>query len=74
MCFVAAGWTKADPVVAIVVIGDRTATNYLHAITRVPVYLRPHLTFRADWARPAPSNDGAESNSERSKPWTYPLS
>jgi hypothetical protein len=35
---------------------------------------RPHLTFRADWARPAPSNDGAESNSERSKPWTYPLS
>jgi hypothetical protein len=38
MCFVAAGWTKVDPVVAIVVIGDRTATNYLHAITRVPVY------------------------------------
>jgi AhpD family alkylhydroperoxidase len=33
----AAGWTKANLVDAIVVIGDKTVTNYLHATTRVPV-------------------------------------
>lgn len=35
--FFAAGWTKENLVDAIVVIGDKTVTNYLHAITRIPV-------------------------------------
>ena len=35
--FFAAGWTRANLVDAIVVIGDKTVTNYLHATTRVPV-------------------------------------
>ncbi|WP_216673287.1 carboxymuconolactone decarboxylase family protein, partial [Paraburkholderia solitsugae] len=35
--FFAAGWTKANLVDAIIVIGDKTVTNYLHATTRVPV-------------------------------------
>jgi AhpD family alkylhydroperoxidase len=35
--FFAAGWTKANLVDTIVVIGDKTVTNYLHATTRVPV-------------------------------------
>jgi AhpD family alkylhydroperoxidase len=35
--FFAAGWTKGNLVDAIVVIGDKTVTNYLHATTRVPV-------------------------------------
>jgi AhpD family alkylhydroperoxidase len=35
--FFAAGWTKANLVDAIVTIGDKTVTNYLHATTRVPV-------------------------------------
>jgi AhpD family alkylhydroperoxidase len=35
--FFAAGWTKANLVDAIVAIGDKTVTNYLHATTRVPV-------------------------------------
>jgi AhpD family alkylhydroperoxidase len=35
--FLAAGWTKANLVDAIVVIGDKTVTNYLHATTRIPV-------------------------------------
>lgn len=35
--FFAAGWTKANLVDAIVVIGDKTVTNYLHGTTRVPV-------------------------------------
>jgi AhpD family alkylhydroperoxidase len=37
--FFAAGWTKANLVDTIVVIGDKTVTNYLHATTRVPVDL-----------------------------------
>lgn len=37
--FFAAGWTKANLVDAIVVIGDKTVTNYLHATTRVPLDL-----------------------------------
>ncbi|WP_207004014.1 carboxymuconolactone decarboxylase family protein [Trinickia mobilis] len=37
--FFAAGWTKENLVDAIVVIGDKTVTNYLHATTRVPVDL-----------------------------------
>jgi uncharacterized peroxidase-related enzyme len=35
--FFAAGWSKENLVDAIVVIGDKTVTNYLHATTRVPV-------------------------------------
>jgi len=35
--FFAAGWTKANLVDAIVVIGDKTVTNYLHATTSIPV-------------------------------------
>jgi AhpD family alkylhydroperoxidase len=35
--FLAAGWTKENLVDAIVVIGDKTVTNYLHATTKVPV-------------------------------------
>jgi AhpD family alkylhydroperoxidase len=35
--FFAAGWTKEHLVDAIVAIGDKTVTNYLHATTRVPV-------------------------------------
>lgn len=35
--FLAAGWTPGHLVDAIVVIGDKTVTNYLHGSTRVPV-------------------------------------
>jgi AhpD family alkylhydroperoxidase len=35
--FFEAGWTKANLVDAIVVVGDKVVTNYLHATTRVPV-------------------------------------
>lgn len=35
--FFAAGWTPGHLVDAIVVIGDKTVTNYLHASTQVPV-------------------------------------
>lgn len=35
--FFAAGWSKENLVDAIVVIGDKVVTNYLHAATRVPV-------------------------------------
>jgi AhpD family alkylhydroperoxidase len=35
--FFAAGWTKENLVDAIVVIGDKTVTNYLHGATKVPV-------------------------------------
>jgi alkylhydroperoxidase family enzyme len=35
--FLAAGWTRESLVDAIVVIGDKTVTNYLHATTRIPV-------------------------------------
>jgi uncharacterized peroxidase-related enzyme len=35
--FLAAGWTKENLVDVIVVIGDKTVTNYLHATTRIPV-------------------------------------
>ena len=35
--FLGAGWTKGNLVDAIVVIGDKTVTNYLHGTTRVPV-------------------------------------
>jgi AhpD family alkylhydroperoxidase len=35
--FFAAGWTKENLVDTIVVIGDKTVSNYLHAATQVPV-------------------------------------
>lgn len=35
--FFAAGYTEANLVDAVVVIGDKIITNYLHALTRVPV-------------------------------------
>lgn len=35
--FFNAGWTKENLVDAIVTIGDKTVTNYLHATTQVPV-------------------------------------
>ena len=35
--FFAAGWTKENLVDAIVVIGDKTVSNYLHSTTKVPV-------------------------------------
>jgi uncharacterized peroxidase-related enzyme len=35
--FLAAGWTRENLVDAIMVIGDKTVTNYLHATTRIPV-------------------------------------
>lgn len=35
--FFAASWTRENLVDAIVTIGDKTVTNYLHAVTKVPV-------------------------------------
>lgn len=35
--FLAAGWTYENLVDVIVVIGDKTVTNYLHGTTKVPV-------------------------------------
>jgi AhpD family alkylhydroperoxidase len=35
--FFAAGWTKENLVDAIVIIGDKTTSNYLHSTTKVPV-------------------------------------
>jgi AhpD family alkylhydroperoxidase len=35
--FFAAGWTKENLVDAIVIIGDKTTSNYLHSVTKVPV-------------------------------------
>lgn len=35
--FFDAGWTEGNLVDAIVVIGDKTISNYLHATTRIPV-------------------------------------
>ena len=35
--FFSAGWTKANLVDVIVVIGDKIVTNYLHGVTRVQV-------------------------------------
>ena len=35
--FFAAGWTMENLVDAIVTIGDKTVTNYLHGVTRIPV-------------------------------------
>jgi uncharacterized peroxidase-related enzyme len=35
--FFAAGWTKENLVDTIVVIGDKTVSNYLHSTTKVPI-------------------------------------
>jgi AhpD family alkylhydroperoxidase len=35
--FFAAGWTQENLVDTIVVIGDKTVSNYLHSTTRIPV-------------------------------------
>jgi len=35
--FFAAGWTKENLVDLIITIGDKTVSNYLHAVTKVPV-------------------------------------
>jgi uncharacterized peroxidase-related enzyme len=35
--FLAAGWTRENLVDAVLLIGDKTVTNYLHAVTEVPV-------------------------------------
>lgn len=35
--FFQAGWTKENLVDTIVTIGDKTITNYLHSVTKVPV-------------------------------------
>ena len=35
--FIAAGWTKANLVDAIMVVGDKTISNYLYGVTKVPV-------------------------------------
>ncbi len=35
--FLDAGWTRENLVDAIVTIGDKTVTNYLHGVTKVPV-------------------------------------
>jgi AhpD family alkylhydroperoxidase len=39
--FFDAGWTEGNLVDTIVVIGDKTVTNYLHATTQVPVDFPP---------------------------------
>jgi len=39
--FFDAGWTEGNLVDAIVVIGDKTVTNYLHGTTQVPVDFPP---------------------------------
>jgi AhpD family alkylhydroperoxidase len=43
--FFDAGWTRENLVDAIVVIGDKTVTNYLHGTTRVPVDFPPAPTL-----------------------------
>ena len=35
--FFAAGWTKENLVDAIVIIGDKVTSNYLHSVTKIPV-------------------------------------
>lgn len=39
--FLAAGWTPGNLVDVMVVIGDKTVTNYLHGTTKVPVDFPP---------------------------------
>ncbi len=35
--FLAAGWSQANLVDAIMVVGDKSISNYLHGITKIPV-------------------------------------
>ena len=44
--FFGAGWTEGNLVDAIVVIGDKTVTNYLHGTTQVPVDFPPAPPLR----------------------------
>ena len=44
--FFGAGWTEGDLLDAIVVIGDKTVTNYLHGTTQVPVDFPPAPPLR----------------------------
>jgi AhpD family alkylhydroperoxidase len=39
--FIAAGWSKENLVDAIVIMGDKTVSNYLHGVTQVPVDFPP---------------------------------
>jgi AhpD family alkylhydroperoxidase len=45
--FLAAGWTQGNLVDAIVVIGDKIVTNYLHGTTKVPVDFPPAPALQA---------------------------
>lgn len=45
--FLAAGWTPGHLVDVIVVIGDKTVTNYLHGSTRVPLDFPPAPALHA---------------------------
>lgn len=45
--FFNAGWTQGHLVDAIVVIGDKTVTNYLHGTTKVPVDFPPAPSLQA---------------------------
>jgi AhpD family alkylhydroperoxidase len=46
--FFAAGWNQGNLIDVIVTIGDKTVTNYLHAVTRVPVDFPPAAKLPAD--------------------------
>ena len=35
--FLAAGWTQVNLVDTIMVVGDKTISNYLHGVTKIPV-------------------------------------
>lgn len=45
--FFAAGWSEANLVDVMVVIGDKTITNYLHSTTNVPVDFPPAVALSA---------------------------
>jgi AhpD family alkylhydroperoxidase len=45
--FFAAGWTKENLVDAIVIMGDKTVSNYLHGVTKVPVDFPPAPALNA---------------------------
>ena len=45
--FFASGWTKENLVDAIVIMGDKTVSNYLHGVTKVPVDFPPAPALNA---------------------------
>ena len=45
--FFASGWTKENLVDAIVIMGDKTVSNYLHGVTKVPVDFPPAPALHA---------------------------